>query len=214
MDQQQLNRLMLGDYADREKPAIYPEKFWTEFKEGANPVTDTPVEMVKYVKRGAPGSAVTIPVEKIKKNGLYWSVLQPWYEAWKKGDETPENGMPLSAWPGCSPADKERFNFLRIYTVQDVAAMTDADCDRYGLGARAKRDMAKAFLAAGQQQEAAREIETLRQRVSQLETDYADALEAVRAMKARLPVEARAELDETMQNPVKRGPGRPKKEAA
>lgn len=212
MDQQQLNRLMMGDYADRDKPAIYPEKFYTEYKEGANPLVDKPIEMVKWVKRGAPGSGVVEKVEKLRKNQLFWSVLEPYYNAWKKGEETPETGTPLSAWPGCTPADRERYALLRIYTVEDVAGMTDNDMDRFGMGARQKKALAKAYLEAGNQQEAARQIENLKIEVNNLRSEYQDALEAIRVMKERLPAEVRSELDTKMDNPAPRR-GRPPKAA-
>lgn len=214
MDQQQLNKLMLGDYANREKPAIYPEKFYEEYKPGANPLVDKPIEMVKWVKRGSPGSGGVLAIEKVKKDPLWWSVLQPFYDAWKKGQEVPVTGTPLSAWPGCSPADKERFNFLRLYTVEDVANMTDNDCDRFGIGAREKKALAKAYLEAGNQQEAARELEALRQQIGQLRSDYADALDAIRSLKAKLPADEKAAMDASLENPVKRGPGRPPKDKA
>lgn len=55
-----------------------------------------------------------------------WSVIGPAYEAWKGGQEAPENGTPLAAWPGVT-ADQAKFlRAMAIRTVEDVRDMGDA----------------------------------------------------------------------------------------
>jgi len=214
MDQQQLNRLMMGDYANRERPAIYPEKFYIEYRDNpADPLKPREIEMVKWVKRGAPGSGGVMPITKVQKDPLWWDVIGPFYDAWKKGLEVPESGTPLGAWPACRPEEKERFNLIRIYTVEDVANMTDNDCDRFGMGARAKRDLAKSFLKAGNQTQAALEIEGLKSELQASKDALDEALQSIAFLKSKLPQDVQNEMNRNLENPAPRR-GRPPKDKA
>lgn len=187
MDQAEINRLSLGDYAKRDKPHIYPEKFWTDTKDNpSDPLNPVKIDMVRWVKRGAPGSGVVQPISRLQKSPDYWGVIGPFYEAWKKGHETPVDGTPLSAWPGCRTEEAERLNMMRIYTVQDVAAMTDADLDRLGMGARDMKMKAIAFLRAGDAAKIALESEELRRELADTRSELQEALAAIKEMKAKL----------------------------
>ena len=188
MTPQELNKLSLGDYANRDRPAIYPEKFWTDTKENpADPVNPIKFDMVQFVKVGAPGTAVVERIDRLQKRPAYWAVIGPRYEAWKKGHEVPVDGTPLTAWPGCRPEEAERFHLMRIYTVQDVAKMTEADMDRYGMGARDKRSQALAFLEAGDRAKVAGESEQLKKDLADTKAELAEALAAIRELSARVP---------------------------
>jgi hypothetical protein len=206
MEQAELNRLSLGDYAKRDKPHIYPEKFWTDTKDNpSDPLNPIKIDMVRWVKRGAPGSGVVQPISRLQKSREYWDVIGPFYDAWKKGHETPTDGTPLSAWPGCRPEEAERFNMMRIYTVQDVAAMTDGDLDRFGMGARDKRAMAIAFLEAGDKAKIAAESEQLKRDLDETRNELKEAMEAIKYLKSKIP-------GEEIENPAPRR-GRPPKAA-
>lgn len=206
MDQAEINRLSLGDYAKRDKPHIYPEKFWTDLKDNpADPLNPVKIDMVRWVKRGAPGSGVVVAVSRLQKNPEYWGVIGPFYDAWKKGQETPVDGTPLSAWPGCHSGEAERFAMMRIYTVQDVAAMTDGDLDRFGMGGREKRALAVAFLKAGDSAKLAAESEAQKTEIRDLRAELDEALASIRDLKAKVG-------GEEIENPVPRR-GRPPKAA-
>lgn len=190
MNEADLQKLALGDYAERDLPQIHPEKFWTDVRDNpADPLNPVKIDMCRWVKKGSPGSGVTVSIKKLQSNPPYWKVIGPWYEAWKKGHEAPVNGTPLSAWPGCRSEEAERFSLMRIYTVQDVAAMTDEVMDRFGMGARDKKTQALAFLAAGDQVKAASEAAALRQELDDTRAELAEAMAAIRDLKAKLPAE-------------------------
>ena len=207
MNDEELRRVALGSYADRNGVHIWPEKFWTAIKDNpADPLNPFKIDMCRWVKRGDPASGVVVPIEKVRKREDYWRVIGPKYEAWKKGHEIPADGTPLSAWPGCRPEEAERFNLMRIYTVQDVAAMTDDVMDRYGMGARDKRQQAQAFLQAGDRAKLAAESEQLKRELTEARNELADAIAAIKELKAQLPIR------EEVPNPAPRR-GRPPKAA-
>jgi hypothetical protein len=210
MNQQEINRLSVGD--DRTLPAIYPKKFWTDTKDNPmDPLNPIKIDMVEWVKRGAPGTGVVNKISHLRKDPSYWAVVGPYYEAWLKGNEEPTEGTPFSAWPGIKPHEAEKLRFMMIRTVQDLAAMTEADFERSGImGIRTLRDKAQAFLRAGEQTKAAAELTAASQRITELESSLKDALSAIGDMQRRLPPEERMEkLPPVVEE--RKGPGRPRK---
>lgn len=61
------------------------------------------------------------------------NVVRPAYEAWKKGEQLPEHGTPLAAWAGLSDAQARELKKAELFTIEDVAAMTDAMMDAVNL---------------------------------------------------------------------------------
>lgn len=49
-----------------------------------------------------------------------WEAVAPAYEAWKSGQELPEHGTPLGAWPGLTPQQAAALRALGIGTVEAV----------------------------------------------------------------------------------------------
>lgn len=54
-----------------------------------------------------------------------WSVIGPAYEAWKAGNEIPEDGTPLEAWSGVTPEQAKFLKTMGIKTVEAVRDMGD-----------------------------------------------------------------------------------------
>lgn len=73
------------------------------------------------------------------------------YEAWKKGHELPREGTPILTWQMASPEQRSRLNALGLTTVEDVSAVPDSGLGEIGLDARNLRDMARNWIAEGQQ---------------------------------------------------------------
>jgi hypothetical protein len=213
MDQNEINRLSLGTFAERDKPAIYPQKFWTELKDSKDPANPIKIDMVECVKRGAPGTTIIYRISKVKEDPLFWAVIGPSYDAWIKGNQEPEDGTPLSAWPGIRSMEADRLRSMMIRTVQDVAAMTEADMDRCNImGIRTIREKAIAFLGASDQQKAAVDLLDAKAEIAALKKAHEEAMDAIRYLKSRLPVEDKMETAPPVV-PETRGPGRPKKVA-
>lgn len=93
------------------------------------------------------------------------------YEEWKKGNEMPENGTPLKMWPAITPADIAVLHAAKIFTVEDLAALPDAGFNLVGMGARALREKARAWLGSSEVGKTAEQIAKLTMQVEQLMED-------------------------------------------
>lgn len=123
---------------------IYPTRIWAdheptddgEFKE---------VHWIEYAKKGSV-ETTTDKVARLEKSAHLWAVLGPSYDAWTKNQAPPVDGTPLDAWSGLTPGMAAHLKSLNIRSVEDIACMTDNDMERVGMGARAIRDKALAFV--------------------------------------------------------------------
>jgi len=146
--------LRLYNSLSKKDIAIAPVKFWTAYEQDpAKPGHLRSVDYVRWTRKGSNGATTDEKIARLskKRDGFsdpIWDALQPYYDAWKKGQEAPANGTPLAAWPGCSPEMAESLKLLHLLTVEDVADMNEATLERVGMGARAMRDQARAFVKA------------------------------------------------------------------
>jgi len=124
-----------------------------------------------------------------------WSeFFEPAYSAWLVGGEVPENGMAIAAWPAMSKAQAAAFRRAGVVTVEDVAGLTDSEMEKVRIpGMHTVREQAKQFLESRDVVKAAEDI----------------------AAKDREIAELRATVDALAAKDVqKRGPGRPRRDAA
>jgi hypothetical protein len=70
------------------------------------------------------------------------------YNAWRADQEPPVNGTPIKSWPVLSPAQVKSLLALRVLAVEDLAAANEETLIRIGMGGRALKDQAIAFLKA------------------------------------------------------------------
>lgn len=68
------------------------------------------------------------------------------YEAFKAGREPSHDGLPLTEWPVLTKAAALNLRNSRIFTVEQLASVTDPNLDSLGLGGRELRDKAKAYI--------------------------------------------------------------------
>jgi len=73
------------------------------------------------------------------------------YRMWKEGHELPRNGTPIATWQMISAEQNARLRAMGITVVEDLAAIPDSGLAEYGLDARYMRDMARNWIAEGQQ---------------------------------------------------------------
>lgn len=126
--------------------------------------------------------------QKYQHMAARWSVVGPAYDEWKKGNQIPENGIPLAAWSGVTTDQAAFLRKMGIRTVEDVRDMGEQAISALNWpDSRKLPALARAYLEG----EAAAEKDA---KISNLE----EQIEVMRQM-----------LEE--QKP-KRGPGRPKKE--
>jgi len=109
-----------------------------------------------------------------------WDVIGPAYEAWKKGEEVPEDGTALGAWAGISVDQAKFLKSVGIVTVEAVAEMSDSTIETIPFpGRRELPKMARAFLKSKGQTDLAEENAKLHERMA--------AMEAMLAEKKRSP---------------------------
>ena len=177
-------------------------KFWSEYRVGKDPV-----DWVLLAPRGEDFERTQTPhrVNKInpenwpelKRSGdsfkdaeAKWSIIGPAYEAWKRGEELPEDGTPLEAWAGVTPEMAKALKDQDIRTVEDVREMGDGVMAKLRLpNARNLPALAAKFLDG--------------QSVAEKDAQIKEMEERMKAMEAL--------LEESMEKPKR---GRPRKEAA
>ncbi len=122
------------------------------------------------------------------------------WEAFKAGAEQTVAGSPLSLLFPQSPATVDNLNRCGIRTVEMLATANDAALQEMGMGARSFQEKAKTYLA---QADKGKDFHGLSDRVDQLALQAKEKDDRIAALEAAL-----AEAT------VKRGPGRPRSDAA
>jgi len=143
-------------------PGIRVLKFWTDYVP-AGDGSFKEVDKVEYCAMGAQNLSTNVAsIREIKAirpvadpdndlAGIFAKVrhdaIIPAYDAWKTGQEVPENGTPLGAWPALS---QEQVNILRgvgIRSVEEIASMGEQIRSRIRLpNVQNMVDQAKAFV--------------------------------------------------------------------
>lgn len=90
------------------------------------------------------------------------------FDAWKKGEEIPEEGIPLKGWPLLTPGEVAAITQSGIKTVEALAGASDEALKLIGMGAAVWKSKAKNFL------DAASGTGALVARTATLERDNAD----------------------------------------
>jgi len=128
-----------------------------------------------------------------------WEIVKPHYEAWKAGQDVPENGTPLAAWPAIRPEQIAVLRQFDIKTVEDLAALTDSILSRPGMtGLRSVRDAAVAWEKSKDTRAVAADVVSMKLENEALKQQMADLM----ALMGK----------DNIEEPVKRRPGRPRKE--
>lgn len=103
---------------------------------------------VEFVRILIPGDRNTSPVQRVDDEArARWPKE---YEAFKAGLEPPLHGMPLTEWPPIKRSQVLEFAHFHIKTVEQLAAVNDAQLQNLGMGARDLREQAKAYLDIAQ----------------------------------------------------------------
>lgn len=76
--------------------------------------------------------------------------VQRWHEQYtrfKAGLQHAQSGTPLEQWPVMSTSKVAELKAMNIFTVENLADLTDGYLGRLGMGARELREKARAFIA-------------------------------------------------------------------
>jgi hypothetical protein len=99
----------------------------------------------EFVTIMAPGDRDNIVVERVHAATRQRFPTQ--YSKWKETGAEAIQGTPLAAWPAVTKAQVEELRYFGVRTVEELAAMSDANSGRF-MGIKALQMKAQAFLAA------------------------------------------------------------------
>lgn len=130
------------------------------------------------------------PDGKIVPDGEWSKRFASEVEIFKRdGGATAQAGTPLKAWGAIDARQAADLAAIQIYTVEDIAGLSDGNLGRVGMGARELQAKAKAFLAASKDtaevQRLAAENERKDARISQLEQQLGDLSAKIEAVMAK-----------------------------
>lgn len=136
------------------------------------------------------------------------------YQRWKQGLADVPDGMPLTQWPGITPAECNMLAQGGIHTVEALASVSDSHIGKIGR-AVALRDKARRYLENARASAPLEAMEMkLREeqgKVMALEEKMNRLMAALEAQQAQ--TESDAQVDgPPADSPVRRGPGRPPKQ--
>lgn len=149
---------------------------------------------IRIMIPGSQNTIIEVPVDDTHKRRfpIQWA-------RFNAGESNAEmTGWKLEAWPAINTAQVKTLKYMNIFTVEQLAGMSDGAAQAVGMGALELKTRAKAAVAAaaGNAATEAQAIENKR---------LNDELEALRAMVSQLAKESPKE------EAPKRGPGRPPK---
>lgn len=195
-------------------------KFWTVYKsDPANPLAKIAIDMVEIgpvgqgdrtrtpwkvsdLKRVQPLEGSTNPAVLMANER--WAVVEPRYNAWKAGQETPLEGIPLGAWPALSPEQADLFRSSGIKTVEDVSQLTDAHIVRFPIpNMRDLVRQAKLYIESADQAKFAANLNAKDQKIADLEAARTESdemlkmvFEEMKELKAQLAAKPEADKPE------------------
>lgn len=106
------------------------------------------------------------------------------YKSWCETREVPEFGIPVTTWPAITPAQVRMLLDLNLRTIEQVAEANEEALGRMGMGARALKAKAQAYIDASKGEgKLAGELEKLRQQVEELSTRDKEREDELKALK-------------------------------
>nr|DAO70305.1 MAG TPA: protein of unknown function (DUF4332) [Caudoviricetes sp.] len=107
-----------------------------------------------------------------------WAMIEPAYDAWKKGQELPLSGTPLSTWAGVTAEQAQALNRVGIRTVEEIAGLTDSHIGKVPLpNVRDLIAQAKAFLETADRNVVADKLAEQQGEIDVLKEQLAAAME-------------------------------------
>lgn len=114
------------------------------------------------------------------------------YDAWKKGEELPLDGVPIKGWAVASPAQQETLLRMNILTVEDLALINDEGVRRIGMGGVDLKHKAVAWLQAAKDRgPITQEIAAVKKENLQLQSEVATLKSQVETLMAQVKIAPR-----------------------
>jgi hypothetical protein len=174
-------------------------RFWTKYVENPDG-TMREVDWVEYARKGDAKYQITPEAIKRLPPAVMRAVASE-YNAWKAGKAPVLNGTPLDVWTGLDAGQIEVLRSRDVRTLEDLASLTDGQAERVPLpGMLHLRQGAKRFLDA--------------RSGAKVENELARKDAEIEALKLKMEeLAALVQGRDHDEEPVKRRPGRPRREA-
>jgi hypothetical protein len=127
------------------------------------------------------------------------------WAAYQQGKTAIKDGTPLSEWARLNKQQVQDFNAMHIWTVEQLAEVSDVALDGLGHGGRSLRDAAIAFL------EQAKDASFVHKLEEKHASEMAEAMRQIAELRASITGNS---PDTNGDEPARRGPGRPRREDA
>ena len=101
---------------------------------------------VPFIRVTIPGDTNNI-IEHRAKNADKLKYPKAW-EMFQRGEAGGHKGTPLEQWPQITRAQVKEAKYFECHTVEQMANLSDAHCQKLGMGFAELRNKAKAYLAA------------------------------------------------------------------
>lgn len=186
-------------------PQFYIQTALNKFKSNqeGRPIYDE-IEFIRIIIAGDRNNQ---PERKVREEDKQrWPVE---YAAFKRGEKMAESGTPLEQWPACSRAMAASMKHYNVFTVEQLAGLSDTGLQSIGMGAREMQKQAIAYLEYAKDSalpaKMVAENERLQSTVAALQkqvedlgratADYANVRSELEAAKAQLAAGATAQDD-------------------
>lgn len=108
------------------------------------------------------------------------------YDNWREGLEEPLEGTPIKGWPAISPAQQEQVYQANLRTVEDLAQAPEQALHAIGMGARALKQKAQAWLESSDTGRAANRIQDLENKLADAEERNQKQAQMIDELSSRL----------------------------
>ena len=145
-----------------------------------------------FVRIMAPGDKTNIIEQPVREDHKERFPRQWLYFQMKQGDGVPVVGTSLDDWQRdskgeVSRAQVEELRILKFQSVEQVAAASDSQLQRIGMGGPGLRERAKAYLNTRHRSESAEELEKTRSELETLKAQMAELMAAQNAKRIGRP---------------------------
>lgn len=165
-------------------------------KKAGRPVPAT-VTMAIVTNHGSKDEFVAPAAEWLKQKrmqamqGTYpadWvDMFEKQFESYKKGEELPRDGTPVKTWSAIKTEQRTRLIAVGFTTIEDLAQIPDSGLNQIGLDGRYLRDLARSWIAEGQDKGiAARELADAKVTISNQQAMLDSMGEQLRALQAQV----------------------------
>lgn len=176
---------------------------WVDDAEASREAGRKVMRKVPHVQIFIPGNDKDIVDRKAKDEDKRRFRKQ--WEAYENQQEKAIDGTPLEHWPIIDTGTVMALKSIHVFTVENLAGLSDQGLEKFGAGGRELQKKAKLFLQAAKDAAPMYELERLNDDLRNSLATQADEIKELKAIIEKMTPPS----EQPMQ---KRGPGRPRKD--